>query len=138
MLYILHLAVKAFVNLRVQLTEKEWFSHEESHINEAVSLEHIEDCIQKARKGTIQTWNDLKATYICIKKHWIEPDVYWKTLKDQLFNDTKDMSHSEYESYQTIFHTYENSLRGLERIVRCYIALYPVVLRAEYKDGKEN
>ena len=138
MLYILHLAVKAFVNLRVQLTEKEWFSHEESHINEAVPLEHIEDCIQKARKGTIQTWNDLKATYICIKKHWIEPDVYWKTLKDQLFNDTKDMSHSEYESYQTIFHTYENSLRGLERIVRCYIALYPVVLRAEYKDGKEN
>lgn len=138
MLYILHLAVKAFVNHRVQLTEKEWFFDVRSHIDESVTLEHIEDRIQQARKGSIQTWNELRATYMCMKKNWKEPDAYWKTLKDQLFNDTKDMSHSEYESYRTIFHTYENSLRGLERIVRCYIALYPVVLHAEYKYIKEN
>ena len=138
MLYILHLALKAFVNRRVQLTEKEWFFDVRSHIDESVPLEHIDDRIQQARKGSIQTWSELRATYMCMKKHWKEPDAYWKTLKNQLLNDTKDMSPSEYESYQTIFHTYENSLRGLECIVRCYIALYPVVLRAEYKDGKEN
>ena len=138
MLYILHLALKAFVNRRVQLTEKEWFFDVRSHIDESVPLEHIDDRIQQARKGSIQTWSELRATYMCMKKHWKEPDAYWKTLKNQLLNDTKDMSPSEYESYRTIFHTYENSLRGLERIVRCYIALYPVVLRAEYKYIKEN
>ena len=137
MLYILHLALKAFVNRRVQLTEKEWFSYKESHIDESVPLEYIEDCIQQARKGSIQTWNELRATYMCMKKSWKEPDAYWKTLKDQLFNDTEDMSHSEYESYRTIFHAYENSLRGLERIVRCYMALYPVILYFEYEYIKE-
>ena len=138
MLYILHLALKAFGNRRVQLTEKEWFFDVRSHIDESVPLEHIDDRIQQARKGSIQTWNDLKATYMCIKKCWEEPESYWKTLKEQLFNDTKDMSHSEYESYRTIFHTYENSLRGLERIVRCYMALYPVILHFEYQYIKEN
>ena len=138
MLYILHLAVKAFVNRRVQLTETNWFSYEQSHIDESVPLEHIEDCIQQARKGSVQTWNELRSTYMCIKRHWKEPDAYWKTLKDQLFNDTKDMSHSEYEVYRTIFHAYENSLRGLERIVRCYMALYPVILRFEYQYFKES
>ena len=138
MLYILHLAVKAFVNHRVQLTEKEWFFDVRSHIDESVTLEHIEDRIQQARKGSIQTWNELRATYMCMKKNWKEPDAYWKTLKDQLFNDTKDMSHSEYESYRTIFHTYENSLRGLERVVRCYMALYPVILYFEYEYIKES
>ena len=138
MLYILHLAVKAFVNHRVQLTEKEWFFDVRSHIDESVTLEHIEDRIQQARKGSIQTWNELRATYMCMKKNWKEPDAYWKTLKDQLFNDTKDMSHSKYESYRTIFHTYENSLRGLERVVRCYMALYPVILYFEYEYIKES
>ena len=138
MLYILHLAVKAFVNRRVQLTETNWFSYKESHIDESVPLEYIEDCIQQARKGSIQTWNELRATYMCMKKNWKEPDAYWKTLKDQLFNDTEDMSNSEYESYRTIFHAYENSLRGLERIVRCYMALYPVILHFEYQYIKEN
>ena len=137
MLYILRLAVKAFVNRRVQLTEKEWFFDVRSHIDESVPLEHIEDRIQQARKGSIQTWSELRATYMCMKKHWKEPDAYWKTLKNQLLNDTKDMSPSEYESYRTIFHTYENSLRGLERVVRCYMALYPVILYFEYEYIKE-
>ena len=75
---------------------------------------------------------------MCMKKNLKETDEYWKTLKDQLFNDTKDMSHSEYESYRTIFHTYENSLRGLERVVRCYMALYPVILYFEYEYIKES
>ena len=130
--------MKAFVNRRVQLTETNWFSYEESHIDDSLPLEHIEDCIQQARKGSIQTWNELRATYMCMKKNWKEPDAYWKTLKDQLFNDTEDMPHSEYESYRTIFHAYENSLRGLERIVRCYMALYPVILHFEYQYIKEN
>ena len=136
-LYILRLAVKAFVNRRVQLTETNWFSYEESHIDDSLPLEYIEDCIRQARKGSIQTWSELRATYMCMKKHWKEPDAYWKTLKNQLFNDTKDMSPSEYESYRTIFHTYENSLRGLERVVRCYMALYPVILYFEYEYIKE-
>lgn len=131
LLYTLHIAVKAFATYRVPITESEWFLNEVSYIDERIPIEHIEKNIRNAIHGSIQDWNTLRDTYVRIKQDWEDPEEYCTLLRDQLHNDTGHMTDSEYDLYRTVFQTYENSLRGMLRILRCYMALYPVVLYIE-------
>ena len=131
LLYTLLLAVKALARYRVPITEDGWFLNEESYIDDTIPIEHIEEQIKNAIHGTVQDWNTLKDIYRSIKQDWEEPEEYCTLIKDQLRNDTDHMTDSEYDFYRTVFHTYENSLRGLLRLLRCYMALYPVVLYIE-------
>ena len=131
LLYTLFIAVKAFVNYRVPITENEWFLNEKSYIDETSVIEHIEEHIRNAMYGSVQDWNTLKDSYRCIKQDWKEPEEYCTLIKDQLHNDTDHMTDDEYDFYRTVFQTYENSLRGMLRLLRCYMALYPVVLYIE-------
>ena len=131
LLYTLFIAVKAFVNYRVPITENEWFLNEKSYIDETSVIEHIEEHIRNAVYGSVQDWNTLKDSYRCIKQDWKEPEEYCTLIKDQLHNDTDHMTDDEYDFYRTVFQTYENSLRGMLRLLRCYMALYPVVLYIE-------
>ena len=123
--------MKAFANHRVPITENEWFLSEESCIDETIPIEHIEEHIRYAFHGFVQDWNTIRDTYRCIKQEWEEPEEYCTTLRDQLHDDTDHMTDSEYDSYRTVFQTYENSLRGMLRLLRCYMAIYPVVLYIE-------
>ena len=131
LLYTLRIAVKAFATYRVPITESEWFLNEESYIDERIPIEDIEKHIRKAIHGSVQDWNTLRDIYCCIKLDWEEPEEYCTLIKDQLHDDTDHMTDNEYDSYRTVFQTYENSLRGMLRILRCYMALYPVVLYIE-------
>lgn len=131
LLYTLFIAVKAFVNYRVPITENEWFLNEKSYIDETSVIEHIEEHIRNAMYGSVQDWNTLKDSYRCIKQDWKELEEYCTLIKAQLHNDTDHMIDDEYDFYRTVFQTYENSLRGMLRLLRCYMALYPVVLYIE-------
>lgn len=131
LLYVLHLALYAFWDYRSPLTEEKWFSNLKSEIDAVDPLRKIELYIQNAMKGTLESWSTLRELYTYIKYEWEEPSRYCINLKYQLLNDTDHLTDKEYDSYNAIFHAYEGSLAGMERIVRCYMALYPVVLEIE-------
>ena len=131
LLYVLHLALYTFWDYRSPLTEEKWFSNLKSEIDAVDPLRKIELYIQNAMKGTIESWSTLRELFMYIKYEWEEPSIYCINLKYQLLNDTDHLTDEEYDSYNAIFHAYEGSLAGMERIVRCYMALYPVVLQIE-------
>ena len=131
LLFVLHLALYAFWDYRSPLTEERWFSNLKSEIDAVDPLRKIELYIQNAMKGTLESWSTLRELYTYIKYEWEEPSRYCINLKYQLLNDTDHLTDEEYDSYNAIFHAYEGSLAGMERIVRCYMALYPVVLQIE-------
>ena len=87
--------------------------------------------IQNAMEGTLESWSTLRELFTYIKYEWEEPSTYCINLKYQLLNDTDHLTDDEYDSYNAIFHAYEGSQAGLERMVRCFMALYPVVLQIE-------
>ena len=131
LLYTLYLALYAFGSYRTPLTEERWFSNLKSKIDAYHPLKKIEAYIQNAMEGTLESWSTLRELYTYIKYEWEEPSTYCINLKYQLLNDTDDLTDDEYDSYNAIFHAYEGSQAGLERMVRCFMALYPVVLEIE-------
>ena len=131
LLYTLYLALYAFGSYRTPLTEERWFSNLKSKIDAYHPLKKIEVYIQNAMEGTLESWSTLRELYTYIKYEWEEPSTYCINLKYQLLNDTDDLTDDEYDSYNAIFHAYEGSQAGLERMVRCFMALYPVVLEIE-------
>lgn len=131
LLYTLYLALYAFGSYRTSLTEERWFSNLKSKIDAYHPLKKIEVYIQNAMEGTLESWSTLRELYTYIKYEWEEPSTYCINLKYQLLNDTDDLTDDEYDSYNAIFHAYEGSQAGLERMVRCFMALYPVVLEIE-------
>lgn len=131
LLYTLYLALYAFGSYRTPLTEERWFSNLKSKIDAYHPLKKIEAYIQNAMEGTLESWSTLRELYTYIKYEWEEPSTYCINLKYQLLNDTDDLTDDEYDSYNAIFHAYEGSQAGLERMVRCFMAIYPVVLEIE-------
>lgn len=131
LLYALNLALNAFWDYRSPLTEEKWFSNLKSEVDACDSLMKLDAYIQNAMKGTLENWNTLRELYTYIKYEWEEPSIYCRNLRYQLLNDTDHLTDEEYDSYNAIFHAYEGSQAGLERMVRCYMALYPVVLEIE-------
>ena len=131
LLYTLYLALYAFGSYRTPLTEERWFSNLKSKIDAYHPLKKIGVYIQNAMEGTLESWSTLRELYTYIKYEWEEPSTYCINLKCQLLNDTDDLTDDEYDSYNAIFHAYEGSQAGLERMVRCFMALYPVVLEIE-------
>jgi|GEM_PF-6906702 len=131
LLYALHLALYAFWDYRSPLTEEKWFSNLNSEIDAVDPLRKIRLYIKNAMEGTLESWNSLRELYTYIKYEWEEPSMYCINLKYQLLNDTDHLTDDEYDSYNAIFHAYEGSLAGMGRMVRCYMALYPVVLQIE-------
>ena len=131
LLYVLHLAIYAFWDYRSPLTEEKCFSNLKSEIDAVDPLRKIRLYIKNAMEGTLESWNSLRELYTYIKYEWEEPSMYCINLKYQLLNDTDHLTDDEYDSYNAIFHAYEGSLAGMERMVRCYMALYPVVLQIE-------
>ena len=131
LLYTLYLALYTFWDYRSPLTEEKWFSNLKSEVDACHPLMKLDTYIQNAMEGTLESWSTLRELYTYIKYEWEEPSTYCINLKYQLLNDTDHLTDEEYDSYNAIFHAYEGSQAGLERMVRCYMALYPVVLQIE-------
>ena len=131
LLYALHLALYAFWDYRSPLTEEKWFSNLNSEIDAVDPLRKIRLYIKNAMEGTLESWSTLRELFTYIKYEWEEPSMYLRKLKYELLHETDHLTDDEYDSYNAIFHAYEGSLAGMERVVRCYMALYPVVLQIE-------
>ena len=131
LLYTLYLALYTFWDYRSPLTEEKWFSNLKSEVDACHPLMKLDGYIQNAKKGILESWNTLRELFAYIKYEWEEPSMYCINLKYQLLNDTDHLTDDEYDSYNAIFHAYEGSQAGLERMVRCFMALYPVVLEIE-------
>ena len=131
LLYALHLALYTFWDYRSPLTEEKWFSDLKSEVDACHPLMKLDVYIQNAMEGTLESWSTLRELFTYIKYEWEEPSTYCINLKYQLLNDTDHLTDDEYDSYNAIFHAYEGSQAGLERMVRCFMALYPVVLQIE-------